>query len=223
MSSHHFVRDKQEAALLVANGQKCSDNLLHQLLEWNPFLLALDGAINRLDEMGLKVDAVLGDFDSTDNLQEIIAKQHPIQVIEAHSQDKTDLEKGLDYLISEGYSSVNIVWATGRRADHNLANISNIVKYRDLLNITLLDDYSRIFILPRAFKKWYVKNTLISLLPIGKVVGITSQNLMYPLNSEDLEIGVRIGSSNHVLEDGIVEITHADGHLLLMECFDLPQ
>ncbi len=56
--------------------------------------------------------------------------------------------------------------------------------------------------------------------PIGKVSGITTKNLFYPLNNEELTIGYRTGSSNHVAEDGIVSIEHTNGDLLLMECWD---
>ncbi len=76
------------------------------------------------------------------------------------------------------------------------------------------------FLLPNKFEKWYTKNTPISLIPIGKVSGISTQNLFYPLYNEELTIGYRTGSSNHVTEDGIVKIEHSDGDLLLMECFD---
>jgi len=44
MSSHHIVREKQEPALIIANGEACSTELLNQLLEWSPFVVVLDGA-----------------------------------------------------------------------------------------------------------------------------------------------------------------------------------
>ena len=74
--------------------------------------------------------------------------------------------------------------------------------------------------LPKNFKKWYIKNTILSLIPIGKVTGITTENLFYVLQNEELELGLRTGSSNHVSEDGIVQISHKEGHLLLIESFD---
>ena len=75
-------------------------------------------------------------------------------------------------------------------------------------------------LLPNKYDKWYIANTTLSLIPIGKVSGITTKNLFYPLNNEELTIGYRTGSSNHVTEDGIVSIVHEKGDLLLMECWD---
>ena len=45
MSSHHVVRDLQEPALIIANGEACSETLLGELLEWSPYVVVLDGAI----------------------------------------------------------------------------------------------------------------------------------------------------------------------------------
>lgn len=220
MSSHHIVREKQEPALLVANGASCSEDLLGQLLEWSPFVLALDGALPRLLQLGIKVDAVLGDFDSIGIKEEELAPYHPIRIIQAEDQEFTDLEKGLMFLIEEGHQAVNIVWGTGRRLDHTLANLTNLVKFADKLTINLLDDHSRVYPLPRNFEKWYPAGTILSLFPIGKVEGITTENLLYPLHNETLEIGVRIGTSNEVIRDGWVKISHQSGHLMMMECRD---
>jgi thiamine pyrophosphokinase len=74
--------------------------------------------------------------------------------------------------------------------------------------------------LPQKFQKWYPAKTNISLIPIGIVNGITTKNLLYPLNDESLTMGYRTGSSNAVLEDGLVTINHTTGDLLLMECVD---
>ena len=54
MSSHHVIRDKQEPALIIANGEACSEELLGQLLEWSPFVVVLDSAIHRVLDLGIK-------------------------------------------------------------------------------------------------------------------------------------------------------------------------
>jgi thiamine pyrophosphokinase len=220
MSSHHIVRDDQEPALIIANGAECSNELLGQLLEWSPIVIVLDSAMERVVDLGIKVDVLLGDFDGDFNPEIYKEKQFPLEIVHAPNQDKTDLEKAFDYLIEKGHKAVNVIWATGKRADHTITNITNIVSYRNKLKIVILDDHSKVFLLPNKFEKWYTKNTPISLIPIGKVSGITTQNLFYPLYNEELTIGYRTGSSNHVIKDGIVKIEHTDGDLLLMECWD---
>ena len=220
MSSHHIVRDDQEPALIIANGATCNDELLGQLLEWSPLVIVLDSAIERVVARNIKVDVLLGDFDRGFNPEEFIKSQYPIEIIHAPDQDKTDLEKAFEYLIQRKIPAANVIWATGKRADHTMSNLTNMVRYRDSLKVVIHDDHSKIYLLPRNFQKWYPAGTIISLIPIGQVNGITTENLVYPLHDETLTIGYRSGSSNAVATDGIVTINHTDGDLLLMECID---
>lgn len=220
MSSHHIVRDDQEPALIIANGASCQPELLGQLLEWSPLVVVLDSAMERVMELDIKVDVLIGDFDRNFDPEKYQEEQFPIEIIHTPDQNKTDLEKAFDYLIARNIPAVNVVWATGKRADHTITNITTISKYRNFLKIVLLDDHSKIFLLPKKFEKWYTANTPISLIPIGNVTGIRSSNLFYPLQNDTLTLGYRTGSSNHVTQDGIVTIEHEDGDLLLMECID---
>jgi thiamine pyrophosphokinase len=223
MSSHHIIREKQEPALIIANGEACSDELLGQLLEWSPFIVVLDSAIHRVLELGIKVDVLLGDFDRGIDIVKIVQNQYPIEVIHTPDQDKTDLEKAFDFLVERGFPAVNVVWATGKRADHTLSNITNIVSYKSKLQIVLIDDYSVIFPLlplPNSFQKWYSKGTPISLIPVGVANGIRTENLTYPLDNEALTLGYRSGNSNSVKNEGFVRISYESGDLLLMECTD---
>ncbi len=219
MSSHHIVKDLQEPALIIANGEACSLDLLGQLLEWNPLVLVLDGAIYRVLDLGIKVDVWLGDFDRAHEREEILKRQ-TLEIVHTPDQEKSDLEKGIEYLLQKGAQAVNIVWATGKRADHSISNMTNIVRYRKEIDIVLLDDYSRVLCLPKRFKKWYSKGTPISLIPVGTVQGIRSSGLKYNLHNESLQLGYRSGSSNEAAEDGIVSVEYESGDLLLMECRD---
>lgn len=221
MSSHHIVREGQEPALIIANGESCSSELLGQLLEWSPFVVVLDGAIERVLELGIKVDVLLGDFDSNHFSLEQIQAQQKIEIVHTPDQNKTDLQKGIEFLIERKFDAVNIIWATGRRADHNLSNITDIVRYKSHINIVLFDDYSKIFQLPKKYTKWYVKETPLSLMPVGLVDGVTTQGLMYNMQDETLNLGYKTSSSNSASSDGLVTIEHSSGNLLMMECRDL--
>lgn len=222
MSSHHVVREKQEPALIIANGEACSMDLLGQLLEWSPTVIVLDGALDRVLHLGIKVDVILGDFDGKD-AESIRQSQYPVKVVHTPDQLYTDLEKAILYLIEEGFPAANIIWATGRRADHTLVNISILPKYAGRISLKIIDDYSCIFPilpLPHKFVKWYRKGTIISLMPLGVTTGITTRNLLYPLSDEALHLGYRNGSSNEAAEDGEVIVEYVEGTMLIMECND---
>lgn len=220
MSSHHIVRDDQEPALIIANGEACSNELLHQLLEWNPLVIVLDSAIDRVLELGIKVDVLIGDFDRDFNYNFYKEKQYPLEIIKIENQDNTDLDKAINYLINRNIPAANIVWATGKRMDHTFTNITNLASYYDQIKLVLLDDYSKIFVLNKDFRKWYPAQTILSLIPVGTVTGINSTNLEYELKNDILILGFKRGNSNKVLNDGFVEISYETGYLLLMECND---
>lgn len=221
MSSHHIVREKQEPALIIANGEACSPELLGQLLEWSPFIVVLDHAIYRVLDLGIKVDAWLGDFDVAHDFEAIRERQHPLEIVNTPDQEKTDLNKAIEFLIERGFPAANIVWATGRRADHAITNITDLVRYKDKIKLVLLDDYSRIFPLTGTFEKWYAADTPVSLIPVGTVDGIETSGLKYNLNNETLTMGHRTGSSNVTEADGMVRVSAQKGDLLIMECWDL--
>jgi thiamine pyrophosphokinase len=221
VSSHHIVRDNQEPALIIANGGACSYELLSQLMEWTPFVVVLDGALQRVLEQEIRFDVWLGDFDSG---VEVNFENYPhlshVEVVKAENQDKTDLQKGLEFLIHRGFTAVNIIWATGRRFDHAMNNVFTVANYSEQLTLNVLDDHSRIFVAPKFFRKWYPKGTNLSLIPCGVCEGIKTVNLDWNLKGETLQLPQKTSASNRVAEDGWVEIAFESGHLLIMECFD---
>jgi thiamine pyrophosphokinase len=79
----------------------------------------------------------LGDFDRGFDPEIYKTSQYPIEIIHTPDQNKTDLEKAFDYLIERKIPAVNVVWATGRRADHTITNLTtNITRYRNLLKLS---------------------------------------------------------------------------------------
>lgn len=221
MSSHHIVREKQEPALIIANGEACDDELLGQLLEWSPFVVVLDNAIYRVLDRGIMVDVWMGDFDQEHDFEAIRERQQPLEIVSTPDQDKTDLEKAIDFLIGRGFPAANIVWATGRRADHSITNMTNMVRYKADIRLVMFDNNSKIFPLVGTFEKWYTAGTPISLIPVGEVSGITTSGLKYDLQEETLTLGHRSGNSNEAAQDGFVRLTAKKGDLLIMECWDL--
>ncbi len=220
MSSHHVVREGQEPALIIANGQSCSREIIDQLLEWSPFIVVLDGALDRVLELGIKFDVVLGDFDHQ-SLDEVRSKIPPDTIIEyVPDQEKTDLEKGIEFLIKRHFSDVNIIWATGKRSDHYINNIGILARYSKSINQVMIDDHSRIYPINSGFKKYFKEGYNLSLIPLNKVENLVTENLKWNLGGRTLEYPYNTSSSNQVETSGIVTVNFDSGFLLMMECID---
>lgn len=221
MSSHHIVTEGQEPALIIANGQPCSSGLLDQLLEWSPFIVVLDGALTKVIEKGIKFDVVLGDFDNLD-ISEIAAMIPPdTQLVHTPDQEKTDLEKGIEFLIDRKFPSVNILWATGQRSDHYMNNIGILARYHKQIEMVMLDDHSRIFAIDSGFKKHKTRGENFSLIPLNEVKNLSTSNLEWNLQNADLRFPYATSSSNRVSSTGFVSVTFDSGFLLAMECNDV--
>jgi len=70
MSSHHIVRDNQEPALLFLDSENCNNEILNQLLEWSPFIIATDDSSAFLKARDVKPDFILSGHRSTEKIIE---------------------------------------------------------------------------------------------------------------------------------------------------------
>jgi len=199
-------------ALIVGNGMAPPASLLQQEVARCDLFVAADGGGNSCMALGFEPDVVVGDMDS------FWQTEYPfIPVVKDDDQETNDLEKALWYVLREGAERVTVLGATGARLDHTLKNLSVMVQFRDRFSqLTFRDGMGWIQLLPRDFVAEVAADTAISLFPLsGRVEGITTDGLAYPLRGESLENGVRDGSSNRATS-GTIRITHQTGHLLLM-------
>lgn len=113
---------------------------LHQLAK-NRNILVLDGAYQTTYQAGIIPDVLLGDFDSITHQDLQHAEMASVQVIEAPDQNKSDLQKGIEYLDSKQATDICIGAATGRRLQHTLYNLHILKKYYEPhRSLTLLSE-----------------------------------------------------------------------------------
>jgi thiamine pyrophosphokinase len=203
---------KQKHALVICNGEMPLSKHLASLLKSKPFILCADGGANKARSFGIEPDMIIGDLDSISKQTRLIFSHVPI--IHLADQNSTDLEKALNYLVSNKFSSAIIIGATGERPDHMMANFSILLKYYAKITLEFFDDYCSIQIFKKRISFLAKLGQPISILPMGTCRGITTKGLKYPLKNETLELGVREGSSNEaVLKKIIITVKH--GALLL--------
>lgn len=200
-----------KSVLILCNGNPPSQELFHQYRANADYLIAADGGANIALKWNTHPDVVIGDLDSFEGND-----NHNFEIIFLPGQQSNDLEKALTHALKEKGTHVNILGATGHRLDQTLKNLSVLKKYdHKFEDLYIIDDFGATQLLPTTFSKPIAVGTQLSLFPLsGKVSGITTKGLKYPLNNEALENGVRDGSSNEVV-DSPIEITHKKGDLIL--------
>jgi thiamine pyrophosphokinase len=203
---------KRSKGVILCNGQMPGRMLIEPYLNEDTLFVAADGGANRAAAVGLRPDVIIGDLDS---YEPIDYKEHKVEVILDANQETNDLEKALEYLKEQSIKEVRIFGATNMRLDHTLKNLSVLLRYHTVFEyLELVDIYGYCFVLPKKFSASYNLGTVVSLLPInGRVSGIKTKGLKYPLNDEFLENGLRDGSSNEVIAEQ-VEISYTEGDLL---------
>ncbi|MDZ7716700.1 MAG: thiamine diphosphokinase [Balneolaceae bacterium] len=197
--------------LILCNGLAPSKELLKETCDWADFFIAADGGANTALSMGIKPDVVIGDMDSYSP-----SLEDDFKIIEDPDQYSNDLEKALGLAADKKAQNIMVLGAIGKRVDQTLKNISVLKQFnKQFKNLIFRDDYGDLKLIESPFSADLEVGTTVSLFPLsGKVTGIKTEGLMYPLNNETLENGVKDGSSNEVVSNP-VSISFEKGDLIL--------
>jgi hypothetical protein len=144
MSSHHFVREGQEPALILTDIFNLDD--VGSLLEWSPFTIALPGALESVVLCGIHIDAAVGDSKET----VLIERPDDYDRVNVPAHDLPSLLRAaLNVLAQRNSRHVNI-WAV------DAARVLEIVRSADLtFGVSVVDasaTWSRIT--TGKFSKW---------------------------------------------------------------------
>ena len=200
-------------ALLIANGEVGPREAEFVKDLKVDLVVAADGGAHNALFFGIRPDIVVGDFDSvTDATRETLKG---ITWIHRPSQEYNDLEKALIYCREQKICHVTLVGFTGKRLDHTLGNLSVLMRYDAVFKLDLKAPDADLFLVRDHLELQGIPGQHVSLVPLGRVEGLTTRGLKYPLHCEDLEFGKREGTSNQVME-GTFSVSLTSGVLLLV-------
>ena len=159
------------SAVLVANGEKPVSNYAKQLIAQNTLRICVDSNLSFFKELDVEPDVIIGDLDTVD----INKSSSKSTIVNEEDQNKTDLEKSLDYCIAQNIKDIYIIGATGERDDHSLANIMIAQQYSDTLNIEMISNFFQIFFVNgcrEILDKKHRSLSMISLITDNKITTI---------------------------------------------------
>lgn len=191
-------------------------------------VVAADGGARLADELGLAIDAWVGDGDSVDAaaVADLERRGVPLRWVRP-DKDESDAELALEEAIRRGATEITILGALGgRRLDHALANVG-LLAHPSLGRrlARLLDATTRVTLVtaPDAggggVRRELTGRTgdHVSLLPWGgRVEGVTTEGLQFALRDEPLELGPARGLSN-IRDAATAAVTVGRGRLLVVE------
>lgn len=170
----------------------------------NSSLIAVDGGLNVCQSAP---DLITGDFDSANCLDDF----PDVPKLYTEDQNKTDLEKALDYLFTFPVEKITILGACGKRLDHTLTNILLLTRYPKIISFKTATE--TVFALSTEDVFHCKKGQTLSLIPInGPVTSITTKGLKWELEEGELSREF-IGISNIAMQNE-VSLSFKSGDLI---------
>jgi len=198
-----------DGLLVIVGGGTVDPELLRELYLRGGHLVGADSGANTIAAAGLKPEAVIGDFDSVEDINRWLGKTRLLHLTE---QVTIDFEKAL---YSTRAPVTVALGMTGKRFDHTLAALDAVTRYAKR-NVILVDEEDLALVLNRPFSFTVPPGERVSVHPLAPVSFEDSTGLVYPLDGLTLAPGVRTGTSN-AASDGPFSITPTnDGPWLLI-------
>lgn len=152
MSSHHFVKDKQEPAVLILEVDQIRFDQVSPLLEWVPTVLVSESVLDQVLSWGIKIDVILASETFQIENQLLLEEQYPVKFIT--SFDENYLKAGLEYLLSTEHKAVHLVGISHLKA-------LELQDKLELINLTILDgDWKYYPVKSGEFKKWFAESSI---------------------------------------------------------------
>lgn len=211
---------KYRRAVLFANGDFPENDML--TLNEDDFLVAVDGGLRHLLQLGLTPQLLIGDLDSVnaENLDRCM--QWGVEILRfPPEKDETDLELAVREALQRGFSEIVITCALGNRLDHTLGNLA-LLALPELQGTHALisNGATSIYLVKDQIALETYPGALISLLPWGQPVdGVSTTGLQYELEDATLYPWKTLGLSN-VATNSEVTVSIKSGQLFLFHVMD---
>ena len=207
-----------EYALILLGGEITDLAIFQKMAATARIIVCADSGAKHARLLDLNVDVIVGDLDSISKETLEYYRERGSEIVQMAEQESDDFEKALRYLNGRFKGYVRILGISGNRTDHMLTNFSVMLRYSDSFeSLVAYDDSAEHQFLTAKRNNCSITcpvGTTISLTPFGEAIGVTTQNLRYPLISEDLRLGEREGLSN-VATGTPITITIVSGALLV--------
>lgn len=202
-------------AVIIGSAKINNYEKIKEYINEDDYFVYCDGGLKHMDELKIKPNLIVGDFDSHEN------PNLPVEtVVLPCEKDDTDTCHACKICIERGFKDFLFIGCIGERMDHTLGNVSLLIMLKEKgLKGIMLDDYSEISIVDGLD---FIDDSFsfFSLLTLSdSAEGITIENAKYPLDNAVIASGFQYGVSNEVIKGETAKVIVKKGNLLLIKVF----
>lgn len=186
MSSHHFVKEGQEPALLILDA--LTFDVVAPLLEWAPLVVVDERTLGHVLLWNIKIDVVLSEEQNVKELTNSLASQVPLTIL-SYSLNESPLTNALHFLIRKKQYAVNI-------CSFNAVDLFELAEqFAGNIEINAIDGELRWSAIASGhFEKWMPAGTILFLRE-----GVNRQTI----EVSNLE---KVDGHYRCIDDGMVEL-----------------
>ena len=189
--------------VLLVNGEFPTHPVPLRFLNSAETIICTDGSTDKLLVHERTPDVIIGDMDSTK------LKEGDFKGVWILSQDqnKTDLQKTLDWCIANDLNGITVLGAMGNREDHSLGNLHVLAEFSRKLKMKFVTNQAVIYSFQgkRTFSS--LKGQQISIVAIENVKSISTVGLKYELNNEQFPPACNGISNKAISNEFTIETT----------------
>jgi thiamine pyrophosphokinase len=180
----------------VLDGGDMEPDLVRAWAESADFVIAADGAADRLLNVSVTPNIIIGDMDG------IKCDPGSIEVLRDDDPGSTDCDKLLRWARQQGHTNLTLCNIEGDLLDHMISTLSSCVSCRRTIRIALRRGIGWVFSGPLHIN--VDPQARVSLLPLTACSGVRLHGVQWRLDNADLEPGGRVSISN-AATDGFVQ------------------
>ena len=175
------MNDKKNVSVIL-NGQMPTDDTIINQITNSDYIIAVDGSANKLFDLEIIPDVIIGDLDSLQNI-----KNKNTELVKTPDQNKTDFRKTLEWCIEKNILNISIFGISGESEDHFLGNYYTLSDFGEKISWKAFTDFSVISPCMGNKKFESFKGQKVSLFCLKGSSTVNSENLEYPLQSYHLK------------------------------------
>lgn len=200
--------------VLIGAGRISDYDAIKNMIRPDDTIVCADGGYVHAEKMGLEIDCVIGDFDSS------AAPEHDSVITLPVEKDVTDTQFCAREFVGRGYRDFLLLGMTGGRFDHTYSNLQTLYFLsKNNCNAVIADEFNKIYLISEneATLKFsgYGNISFFALFEVVKSLEI--RGAKYELSSYDLEVDDPLCVSNSFVGLEDILVRKSSGTLLVIE------